>query len=158
MLTGDILSSCGTIREIPPFPTILLTRLNIRTYLNQSQAIKVNVTDHLIFTSGQLPLETDGTLNLDEPIEVHTEKCILNIKHVLEAGGSSLASVIKTVVFLTDMADFAKVNRVYERHFTGKPARSCIAVKQLPKGAPVEIECIAVATSDKQKGDVTQSM
>lgn len=114
-------------------------------YLTQSQAIKVNVTKHLIFTSGQLPLDADGTLNLDEPIEAHTEKCILNLKLILEAGGSGLANVIKTVVFITDMADFAKFNSVYERYFTGKPARSCVAVKQLPKGVPVEIECIAVA-------------
>lgn len=82
-------------------------------------------------------------MKLDDPIGLQTEKCILNIKGILEGAGSGLAKVIKTTVFITDMAHFAEVNTVYEKYFTHKPARSCVAVKQLPKGVPVEIECIA---------------
>ncbi|KAF7529210.1 hypothetical protein G7054_g9917 [Neopestalotiopsis clavispora] len=108
-----------------------------------SQAIKLSASNGLIFTSGQLPSDAMGTLSLDDPIEVQTEKCILNLQAILEAGGSSLDSVIKTVVFITDMKDFPKVNQVYEKYFTHKPARSCVAVAQLPKNASVEIESVA---------------
>lgn len=65
------------------------------------------------------------------------------MKAILEAAGSSLDNVVKTVCFLSDIADFAAFNAVYEKYFTGKPARSCVAVKDIPKGALVEIETIA---------------
>lgn len=74
-----------------------------------------------------------------------TRQCFANIKAILEAAGSSLERVIKCTVFLDDMAHFAELNKEYESQFAGhKPARSCVAVRTLPKGVPVEIECIAV--------------
>jgi len=73
-----------------------------------------------------------------------TEQCIVNLSAVLAAAGSSLAKVVKVNVFITTMDDFAEMNATYEKFFTHKPARSCVAVKELPKGVPVEIECIAL--------------
>ena len=73
-----------------------------------------------------------------------TELCIKNLSAVLEAAGSSLSRVVKVNVFLTSMDNFAEMNATYEKFFTHKPARSCVAVYQLPKGVPVEIECIAL--------------
>jgi 2-iminobutanoate/2-iminopropanoate deaminase len=74
-----------------------------------------------------------------------TELCIQNLSAVLKAAGSSIEKVVKVSVFLTTMDNFAEMNSVYEKFFTHKPARSCVAVYQLPKGAPIEIECIALA-------------
>ncbi len=73
-----------------------------------------------------------------------TRQCIQNISAILSAAGSSIGKVVKVNVFLTDMDNFAEMNAMYEKHFGHKPARSCVAVKQLPKGVPVEIECIAL--------------
>jgi 2-iminobutanoate/2-iminopropanoate deaminase len=76
-------------------------------------------------------------------VEEQTEQVIRNLRAVLEAGGSSLSGVIKTTCFLADMNDFSAFNTVYAKYFTGKPARSTVAVRQLPKNALVEIEAIA---------------
>ena len=73
-----------------------------------------------------------------------TSFCIANIRHILKAAGSDIQKVVKVNVFLTDMKNFVDMNKVYEKHFTHKPARSCVAVHQLPKGVDVEIECIAL--------------
>jgi 2-iminobutanoate/2-iminopropanoate deaminase len=73
-----------------------------------------------------------------------TELCIKNLSAVLTAAGSSLSRVVKVNVFLTTMDNFAEMNATYEKYFTHKPARSCVAVYQLPKGVPIEIECIAL--------------
>ncbi|KAI9812365.1 MAG: hypothetical protein M1826_002853 [Phylliscum demangeonii] len=96
-----------------------------------------------IFVSGQLPADALGNL-VQGDISTQTEACIRNISAILHAAGSGLERVVKVNVFLTSMADFAEMNAVYERHFTKKPARSCVAVKELPKGVPVEIECVAL--------------
>lgn len=107
-----------------------------------SQAAKVG---NLIFTSGQIALDpANGQLEGND-ISVQTNRVCRNLKAVLEAAGSSLEHVIKTTCFLADMNDFAKFNDVYSEYFKGKPARSCVAVKTLPKGALVEIEVIAEA-------------
>jgi 2-iminobutanoate/2-iminopropanoate deaminase len=74
-----------------------------------------------------------------------TELCIQNLSAILKAAGSDLSRVVKVNVFLTNMDNFAEMNGVYEKFFTHKPARSCVAVYQLPKGVPIEIECIALA-------------
>lgn len=106
-----------------------------------SQGIK---TGNLIFTSGQIPLdpETGALVTID--VKKAAERCILNLKAVLEAAGSSLDNVIKTTVFIKDMDDFAAVNQVYGQYFTGNyPARSCIEVSRLPKDSLVEIEAVA---------------
>ena len=105
-----------------------------------SQAYEVN---GLIFTSGQLPVNpADGTI--PEGIAAQAEWSCNNVGAILEAAGSGLDKVVKTTCFLADIADFAAFNEVYGKFFTSKPARSCFAVKDLPKGALCEIEAIAV--------------
>lgn len=96
-----------------------------------------------IFTSGQIPLNpVTGAVEGDD-IETQAKQSCENVKAVLEAAGSSLEKVIKTTCYLQNMADFAAFNQVYAAYFTGCPARSCVAVKELPKGALVEIEAVA---------------
>ena len=97
----------------------------------------------LVFLSGQLPIDP-ATGNLVEGIQEQTKQSILNAKAILEEAGLGLDRVVKTTVFLADMADFGAMNEVYSSYFaTPFPARSAVAVKTLPKGALVEIECIA---------------
>ncbi len=98
----------------------------------------------LAFCSGQIPLDPDTMEMVGTTIEPQTEQVMKNIKSVLEAVGTTLDRVVKTTVFLGSMDDFSAMNKVYEAAFGGhKPARSTFAVKALPKGALVEIECIA---------------
>jgi len=105
-----------------------------------SQAI---VVGDILFTSGQIPIvPTSGAIEADE-IVGQTEQVMKNLGAVLEAAGTSYENVIKTTCFLADIKDFAAFNEVYAKYFTGKPARSCVAVKDLPKGALVEVELIA---------------
>lgn len=105
-----------------------------------SQAV---VSGGLVFTSGQIAIDpSDGTVKAKD-IAAQTEQVCKNLEAVLKAAGSSLEGVIKTVCFLSDMSDFAAFNEVYGRYFTGRPARSCVAVKELPKGVLVEVEAIA---------------
>ncbi len=105
-----------------------------------SQAICMQ---NLVFTSGQIPIDPK-TGNIDAVgIEAQTEQVMHNLQAVLEAAGSSLTKAVKTTCFLQDIRDFAAFNAVYARYFTGKPARSCVEVAALPKGALVEVEVIA---------------
>ena len=105
-----------------------------------SQAI---VHGDVVFTSGQIPINP-ATGNVEaEGITAQTEQVMANLGAVLTAAGSSFESAIKTTCFLADMSDFAAFNEVYGRYFTEKPARSCVAVKTLPKGVLVEVEVIA---------------
>lgn len=98
----------------------------------------------LIFTSGQIPLNASGEF-INGDIKEQTKQVLENLSAVLKEGGSSLGHVIKTIVFLADMNDFNAMNEVYESYFgSNKPARSTICVKELPKKALVEIECIAI--------------
>lgn len=104
-----------------------------------SQAI---VIGGLVFSSGQIPLDPqDGTM--PEGITAQAEQSCKNVAAVLSAGGSSIEKTVKTTCYLADMADFAAFNAVYASYFTGSPARSCVAVRALPKGALCEIEAIA---------------
>ncbi len=105
-----------------------------------SQAI---VTGNLIFTSGQIPLNPETGLLEGENITEQTHRVCKNLEAVLTAAGGSLKTAVKTVCFLSNMSDFAAFNEVYAQYFTEKPARSCVAVKELPKGALVEVEVIA---------------
>ena len=105
-----------------------------------SQAIKVG---GLVFTSGQIAINP-ATGNVEaKTIAEQTEQVCKNLSAVLEAAGTSLDKVVKTTCFLDDMADFAVFNEVYGKYFTSKPARSCVAAKQLPKGVLCEVEVIA---------------
>lgn len=105
-----------------------------------SQAI---VTGNLIFTSGQIPLNPETGLIEGDNITEQTHRVCKNLEAVLAAAGSSLKNAVKTVCFLKNMEDFAAFNEVYAEYFTEKPARSCVAVKMLPKDALVEVEVIA---------------
>ena len=105
-----------------------------------SQAI---CAGNLIFTSGQIALNPETGVLEGETVTQQTHRVCQNLDAVLTAAGSSLKNAIKTTCFLQDMADFAAFNEVYAQYFTEKPARSCVAVKTLPKGALVEIEVIA---------------
>lgn len=105
-----------------------------------SQAVQ---TGNLLFTSGQIPINP-ATGNVESVgIEAQTRQICENIKALLEAAGSSLDKVVKTVCFLADMNDFAAFNAVYAEYFVSKPARSCVAVKALPKGVLAEVETVA---------------
>ena len=107
-----------------------------------SQAIKTN---GLVFTSGQIAINpATGNVEADT-IEGQTEQVMQNLKNLLEAAGSSLEKAVKTVCFLADLNDFAAFNAIYGQYFTGKPARSCVAVKTLPKNVLCEVEVIAEA-------------
>lgn len=101
------------------------------------------VGGNLVFTSGQIPLDPESGMMAGDNIKEQTHRVCKNLEAVLAAAGSSLEKAVKTTCFLSDMNDFAAFNEVYAEYFTGKPARSCVAVKTLPKGALVEIEVIA---------------
>lgn len=96
----------------------------------------------LVFTSGQIPVDP-ATGNIPEGIAAQAEWSCKNVGAILEAAGVGFENVIKTTCFLADMGDFAAFNEVYAKYFTSKPARSCVAVKALPKGVLCEIEAIA---------------
>ena len=96
----------------------------------------------LVFTSGQIPVEPETGL-VPDGIEAQAHRSCQNVGAVLAAASSDFSKVIKTTCFLADMADFAVFNSVYETYFISKPARSCVAVKALPKGVLCEIEAIA---------------
>lgn len=97
-----------------------------------------------VYTSGQIPVNpADGTV--PEGITAQTEQSCKNVGAILEAAGSGYDKVIKTTCFLADIADFAAFNEVYAKYFTSKPARSCVAIKDLPKGVLCEIEAVAEA-------------
>ncbi|EAS28991.3 endoribonuclease L-PSP [Coccidioides immitis RS] len=106
-----------------------------------SQAIKANGQ---IFVSGQIPFDSSAK-HVGGTIAEQTEQCCKNVAAVLAAAGSSLDKVVKVNVFLVDMGDFKEMNGVFEKYFAHKPARSCVAVRELPAKVPVEIECIALA-------------
>jgi len=105
-----------------------------------SQAV---IKNGVVYTSGQIPLLPETGEMISGGIKEQTEQVIRNLKVVLIAAGSDFANVIKTTCFLTDMGNFSAFNEVYAQHFPGKPARSCVAVLALPKGALVEIEAVA---------------
>lgn len=100
------------------------------------------VAGGFVYTSGQIPVDP-VTGNIPEGITAQAEQSCRNVGAVLQAGGAGFEKVIKTTCFLADMADFAAFNEVYARYFVSKPARSCVAVRELPKGVLCEIEAIA---------------
>ena len=106
---------------------------------------QAKVVNGFVFASGQIPLnpatgEVEGTT-----IEAQAEQVMKNVGAILKEAGVGFENVVKTTCFLAELADFAAFNSVYEKYFTGKPARSCVAVKQLPKNVLVEVEVIAAA-------------
>lgn len=105
-----------------------------------SQAVKVG---QFLFTSGQIPINPASGQVEAEGIEAQTEQVMKNICALLQAAGAELKQVVKTTCFLANMDDFVAFNGVYEQYFTEKPARSCVAVKELPKSVLCEVEVIA---------------
>ena len=106
-----------------------------------SQAIEVN---GFLFASGQVPINPEVGDVVAEGIVDQTEQVMKNIGAILEVNGLTYTDVVKTTCFLADMGDFATFNEVYAKYFTGKPARSCVAVKTLPKNVLCEVEILAV--------------
>jgi 2-iminobutanoate/2-iminopropanoate deaminase len=101
------------------------------------------ITGSLLYTSGQIPIDPQSGEIAGTDIKSQTEQVCKNLQAVLAAAGSDLTNVVKTTCFLADMGDFAAFNDVYGKYFTGKPARSCVAVRALPKNVLCEVECIA---------------
>lgn len=106
-----------------------------------SQAMEVS---GFLFASGQIPLDPVTGQIVGSTITEQAERCCQNVKGILQANGLDFTAVVKTTCFLADMGDFAAFNSVYAKYFVGKPARSCVAVKEVPKGVLCEIEIIAV--------------
>lgn len=105
-----------------------------------SQAVR---TGNMLFTSGQIPLDPDSGNMVGTDIKSQAEQVMKNLSAVLSAAGMSFENVVKTTCFLADISDFAAFNEVYGKYITSAPSRSCVAVKDLPKGALVEVEVIA---------------
>jgi len=101
------------------------------------------IVGDMIYTSGQIPVDP-ATGEVPEGIAAQAEQSCKNVAAIVEAAGSTMENVVKTTCFLADMGDFAAFNEVYAKHFTSKPARSCVAVKTLPKNVLCEIEAIAI--------------
>lgn len=104
---------------------------------------QAKVINGMLYASGQVPLDPKTGAVVGTEINEQTEQVMKNIGAILEAGGTSFEKVVKTTCFIAEMADFATFNAVYEKYFTSKPARSCVAVKQLPKNVLCEVEVIA---------------
>lgn len=105
-----------------------------------SQAVIVN---GILYTSGQIPINPESNQLVDGGIKEQTIQVMKNLQALLDEAGTSTDKVFKTTCFLYDMGDFAAFNEIYSEYFTGRPARSCVAVKELPKGVLVEVELIA---------------
>lgn len=110
-----------------------------------SQAV---ITGNLLFSSGQIALDPETGVVVGETIEEQTEQVMKNLGAILEEADLRYGDVVKTVCFLDDMGDFAAFNEIYGKYFTEKPARSCVAVKTLPKGVLCEVEVIAENSND----------
>ena len=106
-----------------------------------SQAI---ICNNMLYTSGQIPINpANGEVNGDNIVD-QTLQVMKNLEAVLHEANTDFTNVVKTTCFLANMSDFAEFNKVYAQYFTSNPARSCVAVKDLPKGVLVEVECIAL--------------
>ena len=106
-----------------------------------SQAV---IAGGMVYTSGQIAIDPATGNMVEGGVKEQTEQVCKNVKALLEAAGTSIEKVVKTTCFLADMADFAAFNEIYAGYFTGKPARSCVAVKTLPKGALVEVDTVCL--------------
>ena len=104
------------------------------------------ISGGFLFASGQIPIDPASGEIKAEGIEAQADQAMKNVGAILKAAGTDYSNVVKTTCFLADMGDFAAFNAVYEKYFTEKPARSCVAVKQLPKNVLCEVEVIAAVT------------
>lgn len=106
-----------------------------------SQAV---IAGGMVYTSGQIAIDPATGNMVEGGVKEQTEQVCKNVKALLEASGTSIEKVVKTTCFLADMADFAAFNEIYAGYFTGKPARSCVTAKTLPKGALVEVDTVCL--------------
>lgn len=106
-----------------------------------SQAV---IAGGMVYTSGQIAIDPATGNMVEGGVKEQTEQVCKNVKALLDASGTSIEKVVKTTCFLADMADFAVFNEIYAGYFTGKPARSCVAAKTLPKGALVEVDTVCL--------------
>lgn len=106
-----------------------------------SQAV---IAGGMVYTSGQIAIDPATGKMVEGGVREQTEQVCKNVKALLDASGTSIEKVVKTTCFLADMADFAVFNEIYAGYFTGKPARSCVAAKTLPKGALVEVDTVCL--------------
>lgn len=104
---------------------------------------QAKISGGFVYASGQIPVNPASGAIEAQDVAAQTEQVCKNVEALLLAAGTSIDKVVKTTCFLADIADFAAFNAVYEKHFTSRPARSCVAVKDIPKGALVEIEVMA---------------
>lgn len=104
---------------------------------------QAKIAGNFVYCSGQIPVDPATGAVDGSTVEQQTHRSCQNVAALLKAAGTSIQNVVKTTCFLADIADFAAFNAVYEQYFTSKPARSCVAVKDIPKGCLVEIEVIA---------------
>lgn len=104
---------------------------------------QAKISNGFVFASGQIPVNPETGIVDGDTIEIQAEQVMKNVGAILEAAGTDFSKVVKTTCFLADMGDFAVFNGIYEKYFTSKPARSCVAVKDLPKALLVEVEVIA---------------
>ena len=104
---------------------------------------QAKISGNFVFASGQIPVNPATSQIESRNVSEQTEQVCKNVEALLKAAGSSIEKVVKTTCFLAEIADFSEFNAVYEKHFVSRPARSCVAVKDIPKGALVEIEVIA---------------
>ena len=110
-----------------------------------SQAIRIG---DFLYTSGQIALDPESGIFLSGEIEEETEQALKNISAILQADGLNLENVIKTTVYLSDLSHFSRMNQIYEKYFSkNKPARACVQVAALPKGAKIEVDAIASCSS-----------
>ena len=110
-----------------------------------SQAIRIG---DFLYTSGQIALDPESGIFLSGEIEEETEQTLKNISAILQADGLNLENVIKTTVYLSDLSHFSRMNQIYEKYFSkNKPARACVQVAALPKGAKIEVDAIASCSS-----------
>ena len=106
---------------------------------------QATTTGSLVFMAGQVPMDPESGQMVTGEIEEQTHRVLLNVQAVLQAAGSSMAAVVKTTVFMTDLADFNRMNTIYAEYFESEPpARSTVQVAALPLGAHIEIECVAL--------------
>lgn len=135
------------LNSVPGTPKETLTKFQVISTPNAPAAIgpysQAIISNGMLYASGQISIIPETGAIAEGDIKVQAEQIMKNIGAILEAGGTSFANVVKTTCFLADMNDFAAFNAIYEIYFTGKPARSCVAVKQLPKNVLAEVEVIA---------------
>jgi 2-iminobutanoate/2-iminopropanoate deaminase len=131
----------SVIRQENDMKTVIATPNAPAAIGPYSQAI---VCGNMLYTSGQIPLDPATGAVVGDNIRDQAEQVMKNLSAVLTAAGTSFANAVKSTCFLADMADFAAFNEVYAAYFTSNPARSCVAVKALPKGVLVEVEVIAL--------------